>query len=176
MPVGSDHGRLFVRREGHPKLAELPTRLFELPTEEDRRRHELLGEDAQGSVGDLIEHRVESARQLARLGQVALHEVHGLEADEGLAERSLVVQSAGKLLRTLHEWNGHLHISIRLKDAPSVAERYPKLEGVATSALGRPFEGAAGTLEVLGGFVVAALSGCTFACKEVGVRGLHGDL
>src|SRR5450432_1237609 len=115
----------------------------------------------------MIEHWGESTCLLAGFAQIALHDVNGLEADEGLAQRGPVFQETGELLGALHQWNSHLHTTICLKDAPSVVERYPKLEDVAISALGRAFKEGTGPLEVLGGFFVTAASGCTLACNEV---------
>src|SRR5580658_6484607 len=124
----------------------------------------------------MIEHWGESTPLLAGLAQIALHDVNRLEADEGLAQGGPVFQATGELLRALHQWNGHLLMSIRLKDTPSVAERYAKLEDVAISTLGRSLEEGTGALEVLGGFLVTALSGCTLARENVVARGLRGHL
>src|SRR5258708_1043184 len=124
----------------------------------------------------MVEHRGESTRLFAGFAEIALHEVHGLEMDEGLAQRGRVFQATGELLRALHQWNGHLPTSIPPKDAPPLAERNPELEDVTISALGRPFEEGTGALEVLGGFFVTPPTGCTLASDDVVAPSLRGHL
>src|ERR1022692_689352 len=107
---------------------------------------------------------------------MALHHAHGLETDEGLAQRGLVFQATGELLRALHQWNSHVRTSIRLEDAPSLAEQYAKLEDVAIPALGRFVEESEGVVMVRRGFLVAAPAGGPFASDHVVARGLRGHL